>query len=82
MGRHAAFARALFDGLAREVQALATALAPEPSQFSTVVADLLLTTVLVALVDDASASVFGIGDGLVLVKGSARRPAHTRRSQV
>lgn len=70
VGRHEAFVGELFDGLARELETLANALAPEPSQFPVVIADLLLSTVLVALVDEERASVFGIGDGLVLVNGA------------
>lgn len=70
VGRHEAFVGDLFDGLARGLGALASALAPEPKQVPTIVADLLLTTVLVALVDHDTASVFGIGDGLVVVDGA------------
>lgn len=71
VGRHETFVGDLFDGLARELGVLASALAPEPKQVLTVVADLLLTTVLVALIDQDIASVFGVGDGLVVVNGAA-----------
>jgi serine/threonine protein phosphatase PrpC len=70
VGRHEAFVGHLFDCLAHELGALASALAPEPKQVPTIVADLLLTTVLVAIIDHDIASVFGIGDGLVVVNGS------------
>ncbi|APR75528.1 Serine phosphatase RsbU, regulator of sigma subunit protein [Minicystis rosea] len=70
VGRHDAFVGELFDGLTRELGILAHSLSPEPSQSPMVVADLLLTTVLVALIDHDSASVFGIGDGLVVVDGA------------
>lgn len=70
VGRHEAFASDLFDGLAQQMEVLASALAPEASQIPMVVADLLLNTVLVALVDRDIASVFGIGDGLVVVNGA------------
>ncbi|MEP7120423.1 MAG: protein phosphatase 2C domain-containing protein [Byssovorax sp.] len=66
-GQHEELARDLFDGLVRRFDALAAELAPEPTSYPEVVADLLLATVLVAFVDHEMASVFGIGDGLVLV---------------
>jgi hypothetical protein len=66
-GRHEAFVAELFDGLTRELRALASALAPEPKDVTTIVADLLLTTVLVAIVDRDTTSVLGVGDGLVVV---------------
>lgn len=68
--RHEELARALFDGLAKELDALAATLASEPKDITNVVADLLLATVLVALVDDDVASVYGIGDGLIVVDGA------------
>lgn len=67
MGRHEAFVGELFDGLARELAVLAGALAPEPKEVPTIVADLLLTTALVAIVDRDTTSVLGVGDGLVVV---------------
>jgi hypothetical protein len=67
--RHQELALALFDGLARELGMLAAMLASESKDISTVVADLLLATVLVAIVDEHVASVFGVGDGLLVVNG-------------
>jgi serine/threonine protein phosphatase PrpC len=69
VGSHEVFAGELFDGLARELGALALALAPEPEHLTAVVADLLLATVLVALVDHERTSAFAVGDGLVVVNG-------------
>jgi hypothetical protein len=69
-GRHEELARELFDGLAQELGALAATLASEPKGIPSVVADLLLATVLVALVDHDVASVFGVGDGLIVVDGA------------
>jgi hypothetical protein len=68
--RHVELARGLFDGLARELGVLATTLASGPEDIATVVADLLLATVLVAIVDHDIASVFGVGDGLIVIDGA------------
>lgn len=67
---HEDLARDLFDGLTEQIRALGDALAPLPDQVADVVADLFLTTVIVALVDAERASVIGIGDGLVVIDGA------------
>lgn len=67
LARHEELARELFDGLTQQLGELAATLAPEPGQVTTVVADLLLATVLVAFVDHERISVFGVGDGLIVV---------------
>lgn len=59
--------RELFDELVQQLGALAASLAPEPEKVADVVADLLLATVLVALADQESVSVVGIGDGLIVL---------------
>jgi protein phosphatase 2C-like protein len=69
-GRHEELAQGLFDGLTQQLGLLATELAPAPEKIFEVVADLLLATVLVAIVDHEVASVFGIGDGLVVIDGA------------
>ena len=68
--RHEALACELFDGLSQYLGSLAEALAPEPKEIPDVIADLLLATMIVAFVDHELVSVFGIGDGLVILDGA------------
>lgn len=61
------------DGLVGALGRLADDLAPASSHRPRVVGELLLTTVLVAAVDDWAALIFGVGDGLIGVDGTWSR---------
>ncbi len=63
-------ARALTDGLVDYLRSVAWELAPSPEMLPAVVADYLLFTFLVAVVEPQSSCIFGMGDGVWGVNGA------------
>jgi hypothetical protein len=72
LGLGSALAESACEGLARYLETVARGLCADPAGVVRQTAEVLLATVLVAIVGDDEAVVFGVGDGIVLVNGEQR----------